>query len=261
MKRTVTAILCLILTLGAFTSCAGCGKHPTDPAAKGHDYLPQWSTNATHHWHACSDKTCTAQIDRAEHTWGEATLVKEATIDSDGELKSVCTVCQRSKIEYVEFKNFESSFWADLAKASNYENYTLEENTTVGEVYASAIYSFTAETVYFTNVDVNSSEMTTEEVGEATAERLRSCYTSLFGTLIVLGEKCEFFPISRGFTSEETFDVTIDGKACKVSELMIELNEDHKVRKLAFVLTDAENNTTKYEINLRNYGTTVKPEY
>jgi hypothetical protein len=41
---------------------------------------------------------------------------------------------------------------------------------------------------------------------------------------------------------------------------MIELNEDLKVRKLSFVLTDAENSTTKYEIDLRNYGTTAKPE-
>ena len=260
MKRTITAILCLILTLGAFTSCSGCGKHPTDPAAKGHDFLPQWSTNATHHWHDCSDKTCTAQIDRAEHTWGEATLVKEATIDSDGELKSVCTVCQRSKIEYVEFKGFDASFWTDLAKASNYENYTLSESTITGDVYASALYYFTADKVYLTSVNVDTSEMTTEEVGEATAERLRSYYTNFLGTVIELGQKCEYVLISRSFASSESFDVTVDGKAYKISELKIELDDDLKVTKLDFVMTDAENSAVKYDYSFSAYGTTAKPE-
>lgn len=259
MKRTVTAILCLILTLGAFTSCAGCGKHPTDPAAKGHDFLPQWSTNATHHWHDCSEKTCTAQIDRAEHTWGEPTLLKEATFQESGELKYVCTVCQRSKIDTVDFEGFEDSFWADLAKASNYKNFMLSEDTTVGDTYASATYRFTDDAVYLTSVNVESSETSTEEVGEATANRLRSYYTEFLGTVIGLGQKCDFVLISRTFSSSETFDVTIDGKACKISELNIELDEDLKVRRLIFVLTDADGVATKYECSLSEYGTTSKP--
>jgi hypothetical protein len=258
MKRILTSILCLILVL-SFTSCAGCGKHPTDPAAKGHDYLDQWSTNATHHWHDCSDKTCTAQIDRAEHTWGEATLVKEATFKEAGELKYVCTVCQRSKIETVDFKGFDASFWADLCKAENFANVTLSENTTVAEVYASAIYYFTTEAVYLTSVNVDTSETTTEEVGEATAARLRSYYADFLATVIALGEKCEYIPISKSLSSSETFDVTVDGGAYKITELKIELDDSLKVSHLQFVMTN-DRGATQYDISLSAYGTTKIPE-
>ena len=258
MKRILTSILCLILVL-SFTSCAGCGKHPTDPAAKGHDYLDQWSTNATHHWHDCSDKTCTAQIDRAEHTWGEPTLVKEATFKEAGELKYVCTVCQRSKIEYVEFKGFDASFWADLCKAENFANVTISENTTVAEVYASAIYYFTTEAVYLTSVNVDTSETTSEIVGEATAARLRAYYAEFLPTIIALGEKCEYIPISRSLASSDTFDVTVDGGAYKITELEIALDDSLKVERLQFVMTN-DRGATQYDIVLSEYGTTKFPE-
>ena len=258
MKRILTSILCLILVL-SFTSCAGCGKHPTDPAAKGHDYLDQWSTNATHHWHDCSDKTCTAQIDKAEHTWSEPTLVKEATFKEAGELKSVCTVCQRSKIEYVEFKGFDASFWADLCKAENFANVTISENTTVAEVYASAIYYFTTEAVYLTSVNVDTSETTTEAVGEATAARLRTYYADFLATVIALGEKCEYIPISKSLSSSETFDVTVDGGAYKITELEIALDDSLKVSNLKFVMTN-DRGATQYDISLSAYGTTKIPE-
>lgn len=259
MKRILTSILCLILVL-SFTSCAGCGKHPTDPEAKGHDYLDQWSTNATHHWHACAEKTCNAQIDRAEHTWGEPTLVKEATVHEPGELKYVCTVCQRSKTEAVEFEGFETSFWTDLAKAENFANITIAENTTKGEQYDSAIYRFNASGVHLTSVNTVTSEQTSEIVGEATAERLRTFYSGLLSAVITLGEKCEYVPISRSFAASETVDVTVDGVAYKLSELSIELSSDLKASKLEFVLTTAEGAVTEYDLSLSDYGSTTFPE-
>ena len=258
MKRILTSILCLILVL-SFTSCAGCGKHPTDPAAKGHDYLDQWSTNATHHWHDCSDKTCTAQIDKAEHTWGEPTLVKEATFKEAGELKYVCTVCQRSKIETVDFKGFDASFWADLCKAENFANITIAENTIVGEAYNSAYYRFNADGVHFTNVNTDTSETTSEIVGEATAARLRAYYAEFLPTIIAFGEKCEYIPISKSLASSDTFDVTVDGGAYKITELKIELDDSLKVERLQFVMTN-DRGATQYDIVLSEYGTTKFPE-
>ena len=260
MKKIITSILCLCLLVGALSSCAGCGKHPTDPNAKGHNFLDQWSTNATYHWHDCSDKTCTVQIDKAEHTWGEPTLVKEATVHEHGELKYVCTVCARSKTEAVVFKGFDASFWADIAKAENFANITVAENTTQNEVYKSASYLFTAEAVHVTNINTDTSEMTSEVAGEATAQRLRTYYADLFSVVIALGEKCDYVEISRTFSSASTFDVTIDGTAYKLSELAIELDSDLKASKLNFVLTDAAGAATKYEISLSAYGTTKLPE-
>lgn len=260
MKRIITSILCLCLLVGALSSCAGCGKHSTDPNAKGHDFLDQWSTNATYHWHDCSDKTCTVQIDKAEHTWGEPTLVKEATVDGSGELKYVCTVCDRSKTETVDFEGFDASIWTDLAKADNFANVTIEENITKNEVYKSAYYRINAEGVLVTTVNTESSETESEFVEEATAQRLRTYFTDVFTTIIPLGNQCVYVGISKNFTSDKTFDVTIDGVDYKLSELDISVTSESKVSSLKFVLTDAAGAASKYEISLSAYGTTKFPE-
>jgi hypothetical protein len=143
--------------------------------------------------------------------------------------------------------------------AENFANVTISENTTVAEVYASAIYYFTTEAVYLTSVNVDTSETTTEAVGEATAARLRTYYAEFLPTIIALGEKCEYIPISRSLASSDTFDVTVDGGAYKITELEIALDDSLKVSNLKFVMTN-DRGATEYDISLSAYGTTKIPE-
>jgi hypothetical protein len=257
MKRTTTFILCLCLILSVFTSCSGCGDHSADPSDKSHDFLPQWSTNATYHWHDCSEKTCTATIEKAEHTWGEATLVKEATPLEFGELKSICTVCQRSKTENVDFKGYPASVWADLAKPSNFENFTLLETIVHDNTQESTTYHFTKEGV--SRKDATLDDAQAEIMTGDEAANFMDYYSSVIPTVIALGEKCEYVVITKEFTSESTFDITIRDSAYKLSSLSITFNADEKVCGVFFKLADTESNIKDIGWTITDYGTTKLP--
>ncbi len=79
--------------------CATCGKDFADADGKteienltipatGHTWSEQWSSDSTHHWHACDN--CDAVKDKDEHTLGEWTYNPET-----GKMDNVCTVCQK----------------------------------------------------------------------------------------------------------------------------------------------------------------------
>ena len=79
--------------------CATCGKDFADADGKteiedltipatGHTWSEQWSSDSTHHWHACEN--CDAVKDKDEHTLGEWTYNPET-----GKMDNECTVCQK----------------------------------------------------------------------------------------------------------------------------------------------------------------------
>ena len=60
-----------------------------------HTHTPatEWTTDATHHWHACTGTDCTELLDKAEHTWGNWEEVTPATETTKGSEKRACSVC------------------------------------------------------------------------------------------------------------------------------------------------------------------------
>ncbi|MBE6593399.1 MAG: hypothetical protein E7642_05335 [Ruminococcaceae bacterium] len=103
---------------------------PESPYAKehakleGHGFLPQWSTNATHHWHDCKHKTCTEVIDKAEHTWNDGEYSIMPTPTHDGELKYECTVCKRTKTEVVTYDQIR---WSGTFEDNAFENFHVKQ--------------------------------------------------------------------------------------------------------------------------------------
>ena len=65
-------------------------------------FSSEWTSNSTHHWHACTDPNCTLVSGKAEHTFGEFTVTKEPTSDEAGEKNAKCTVCDKLHTEIIE---------------------------------------------------------------------------------------------------------------------------------------------------------------
>ena len=98
MKRkslfTILAIaLMLVLSLSVLTACNKDGKH---------NFSEEWSSNETHHWHACADKGCKEIKDKAEHSWDGGNVTVEPTTEQKGTMVYTCTVCRREKTEKID---------------------------------------------------------------------------------------------------------------------------------------------------------------
>ena len=98
MKRkslfTILAIaLMLVLSLSVLTACNKDGKH---------NFSEEWSSNETHHWHACADKGCKEIKDKAEHSWNGGNVTVEPTTEKEGAMVYTCTVCRREKTEKID---------------------------------------------------------------------------------------------------------------------------------------------------------------
>ena len=74
-------------------ACNVCGYEETREIPQlphTHSYASQISSNSTHHWYECS---CGDKKDYAEHTYGEWSVVTEATETAKGIEKRACNVC------------------------------------------------------------------------------------------------------------------------------------------------------------------------
>ena len=86
-----------------YYTCSKCGKRYNDEVgtreltdeeiiieASGHSYSTEWKSDADGHWHEC---TCGKRSDVGTHTFGDWTIIKEATATEDGSRERECSVC------------------------------------------------------------------------------------------------------------------------------------------------------------------------
>lgn len=83
----------LVLTIALLTACDKGGNH---------NFSEEWSSNETHHWHACADKGCKETKDKAEHSWSGGNVTVEPTTEQKGTMVYTCTVCRREKTEAID---------------------------------------------------------------------------------------------------------------------------------------------------------------
>lgn len=78
-----------LATLFLALSVVGCGT--PKPA---HNFAEEWTTNATKHWHACTDEGCKERSDEAAHTLVEdASQAVAPTHTEAGKKVETCSVC------------------------------------------------------------------------------------------------------------------------------------------------------------------------
>lgn len=123
MKKFLSLMLAVIMCFAVATTLASCGHE--------HEFKTDWSSDATHHWHACTDPECTESADKAEHSWDAGTEKEFPNTEY------ACTVCGYKKT-VAATTTVSDEQWA---AAWNFgENYTITaEQTYPGEgreVYA-----------------------------------------------------------------------------------------------------------------------------
>ncbi len=81
--------------------CTACAYKETEeiPALEHkHQYGAEWKSDGTNHWHECS---CGAKDGVAAHTYGDWTVIKEATETEKGSKERACTVCAYKETEEI----------------------------------------------------------------------------------------------------------------------------------------------------------------
>lgn len=77
-------------------------------AKKDCEFDAKWSSDEKYHWqactHTCGDENCDATKDKAEHTWDDGVVTKEATTTEKGTKTYTCPVCKATKTEDIPVK-------------------------------------------------------------------------------------------------------------------------------------------------------------
>ena len=233
---------------------------PESPYAKehakleGHGFLPQWSTNPTHHWHDCKHKTCTETIDRAEHTWDDGTYTIEPTPTNDGEMKYVCTVCKRSKTEVVTYDQVK---WSGKFEENAFENFHVKQliaspytnpDGSVTEISEYTDYFFTKDAArrsdfYILDGSTQSGDTVDFEGNEAAAKK--AIFSDLITSLLSDLSKFDYDKeIDRYSAKADTpIKVALDGSTPKdivAKDLKITFKQKN-VSMLSFTYNDGTN--------------------
>ncbi|MDD6970139.1 MAG: formylglycine-generating enzyme family protein [Treponema sp.] len=64
-----------------------------------HTYSTEWTSDAENHWYECR---CGEKSEKAKHSFGNWTVTKEATEETEGSKKRTCTVCGYTATEAIE---------------------------------------------------------------------------------------------------------------------------------------------------------------
>ena len=75
------------------------GGGSVTPSGHVHEWETKWEKDRNYHWYAC--KSCSDVSEKAEHTWNEGTVVKEAAAYQAGTKLFTCTVCGQKKSETI----------------------------------------------------------------------------------------------------------------------------------------------------------------
>lgn len=67
MKKLILLLLTVCICLSVSVMFTACGHE--------HTYKTEWSSDTTHHWHACEVEGCTEQIDKAEHSYNDGVCI------------------------------------------------------------------------------------------------------------------------------------------------------------------------------------------
>ena len=107
----------------ADTTCNVCGYERPE-----HDHTATaWTSDGTYHWHDCTVSGCGEQFDKAEHSWGDGVVTKEATFLEDGEKTHTCSVCQKTRTESISMEYIDVNYVESDAEVQTKVRFTVTE--------------------------------------------------------------------------------------------------------------------------------------
>ena len=119
-------------------SCSVCGYTATEVIEKlahTHKFATAWTKDETNHWHASTCGHTTEVSEKAEHSFGDWTVTKEATEEAEGSKERSCSVCGYTATEAIEKLAHTHKFATDWTKDETYHWYasTCGHTTEVSE--------------------------------------------------------------------------------------------------------------------------------
>ena len=95
MKKIIS-IFCatFLIVVVASTVCVGCNEAE-------HKFAKDLSYDETYHYRVCTDNGCNEKKDKAEHVFGEWTVIEEASTTNQGLKERVCGECGYKKRETI----------------------------------------------------------------------------------------------------------------------------------------------------------------
>ena len=69
-----------------------------------HKFSEEWAKDETNHWHAATCGHTTEVSEKAEHSFGDWTVTKEATCTEEGSKAGVCEVCKKEVTKKIDAK-------------------------------------------------------------------------------------------------------------------------------------------------------------
>ncbi|MBQ9099609.1 MAG: hypothetical protein IJY50_09320 [Clostridia bacterium] len=129
-KRIISFALATLLCVSSLAVLTACSHE--------HCFSTDWSADATHHWHACEDASCTEVSDKAEHSFDGGKVTTEATDTADGVKTFTCTVCDATKTEPIAFNGLTAGQYGVAMDAPNFNNVTVNWELNVTPVSGDA---------------------------------------------------------------------------------------------------------------------------
>ena len=209
-------------------SCTVCGYKATEAIEKlahTHTFASEWTSDETNHWHATTCGHTTEVSGKAEHSFGDWTVTKEATEEAEGSRERTCTVCGYKATEAIEKLAHTHTFAEEwTSDETNHWHAATCEHTT--EVSGKAEHSF--------GDYVSNNDATTEADGTKTRECSVCGYKDTVtdeGSMIIVPEG---FVLVSGTTITGTeswtpsSSVFVSGRSLTIQDLIV---SDHEVTR------------------------------
>ena len=176
-------------------SCTVCG-YTTVPEVieklpHTHKFETEWTSDAENHWYAATCEHTTEVSGKAEHSFGEWTVTKEATEEAEGSKERTCTVCGYTATEAIEKLAHTHKFSESLTKDETHHWYAATCGHTT-EVSEKAEHTFGNWTT------------TKEATEEAEGSKERTCTVCGYTATEAIAK----LPHTHKFASEWTSDET-----------------------------------------------------
>ena len=179
---------------GKERSCSVCGYTATEAIEKlahTHKFATDWTKDETNHWHASICGHITEVSGKAEHTFGDWTVTKEATEEAEGSKERSCSVCGYTATEVIEKLAHTHKFAEEWTRdETNHWHAATCEHTT--EVSGKAKHTFGDWTV------------TKEATEEAEGSKERSCSVCGYTATEAIEKLAHTHKFATDWTKDET---------------------------------------------------------
>ena len=157
-----------------------------------HTFATEWTSDATHHWHAATCEHTTEVSGKAAHSFGDWTTTKEATEEVEGTREKSCTVCGYKVTEAIAKLDHTHTFATDWTSDETHHWYaaTCEHTTEVSDKAAHTFGDWTT---------------TKEATEEAEGTKERSCTVCGYTATEVITKLDHTHKFSDDWTSDDTY--------------------------------------------------------